>query len=165
MKKLLLAATILVFYISASSAFAGATIQHTPNVTLGNATAKLVRNKNGLSVSGTVYDLQPGETYTVWWIVLDSGVLVLNASGGIANSGGELHFAGSLRAGTYGVENHPRQVLIPGTMTDPSSAIVIFDVISHGPRIPGRVREQTSTFEGGCDVFPCAPVSSFEFAP
>jgi hypothetical protein len=165
MKKFLIAATALMLYVSASSAFGGASIQHIPIVNFGNAAAKLVRNKNTLSVKGTVYDLQPGETYTVWWIVLDGGLLVLNATGGIANGAGELHFAASVQAGTYDGTNDRRQVLAPGTLTNPSAAHVIFDVISHGPRIPGRVREQTSTIGGGCDVFACDLAASFEFAP
>jgi hypothetical protein len=165
MRKLIVVVSALMLYMSVASAFAGATIQHTPVVTVGNAAAKLVRNKNGLSVSGTVYNLQPGETYTVWWITFSPGILVMNASGGIANGAGELHFAGSLNAGTYGFDNHPRQVLAEGTLANPAEAFVIFDVISHGPRIPGRVREQTSTFGGGCDVFACDLVASFEFAP
>jgi hypothetical protein len=164
MKKVLIAAIALMLYASAPSAFGGATIQTIPIVEVGNVTAKLVRNKNSLSISGTVYNLQPGETYTVWWITFDPGILVLNASGGIANGAGELHFAGSLMAGSYDFDNHPRQVLAPGTLADPSTAFVIFDVVSHGPRIPGRVREQTSTIDGGCDVFACDIVASLIFA-
>jgi hypothetical protein len=49
--------------------------------------------------------------------------------------------------------------LVPGLegedhgLTNPLGAEVHLVVRSHGPRLPGQVREQRSTFAGGCDAF------------
>ena len=166
MKNIFVGIISLILYMGASSAFGGASIDSTPIVAPGsNVTAQLVRNKNVMSISGTVYDLQPGDTYTVWWIVIEGGVLVINATGGIANGSGELHFGATLRAGTYDFMNRPRQVLMEGALVDPYAATVIFDVISHGPAIPGLIHEQISTISGGCAINGCSLAASFSFAP
>ncbi len=165
MRKVIIALSALILSLGATATFGAAAVDRNPDVAVGDVDAKLVRNNNVLSVSGTLYGLAPNETYTVWWITIDNTLLVLNATGGISNSAGELHFAAALPAGTYDGSGGPRQVLVPGSLDDPHSALVIFDVISHGPPIPGRINEQISTIDGACDVFACDLVASFAFAP
>ena len=94
----LLAVTLLTSQI----AFAGATVDRMPSVNIGTAEATLVGNKDHLSVSGRATGLIPGNVYTVWWIVVDSSeFVVVNATGGIANSAGEYGFGGALPTGSY----------------------------------------------------------------
>ena len=169
MKKLTLVLTALAIFASAAKAIAGADIQSAPDfVAYGSVEAKLIRNNNSLTVNGTVYGLNPGETYTVWWIV-DTGteLLVMNASGGIANQHGALSFGAALQTGTYETgDDTPRVVYLGGTLADTGSAAVIFDVLAHGPKIPGRVNEQISTLEAGCEPAPfCPSATLFGFFP
>jgi len=168
MKNVVLTALVLLFGMGAGSAFSAAVIDSLPIVTEGDVDAKLVRNQNVLSVEGTVFGLEPGDTHTVWWIVFEGPVpLVLNATGGIANAAGELHFAAALPRGTYGPgETVPRQVLVPGSMENPFGATVVFDVIGHGPPIPGLIDDQISTIDGGCDENGgCTFEAQFIFGP
>jgi len=113
---------------------------------LGSVDAQLIRNDNGISMHGTVYGAVPGNAYTVWWIIEDGDeFIILNATGGIANANGELKFAAGLPAGTYVPGDGPREVLAPGIFANPRDALVQMDVISHGPKVPGRVKEQISS--------------------
>lgn len=135
---------------------------------------QLVRNKRTLAVSGTAFGLNPNETYTIWWLVnliSDGGgtPLILNATGGLSNAKGELHFAAALQTGTYEEDDLiPRQVLVPGSLINPFLADVIFDVVAHGPPIPGEIPEQISRLESNCGAFPggvCPLVARFLFFP
>lgn len=158
----LLAATMLASRV----ALAGATIDRSPTVTMGTATAKLVRSGNHLAVSGKATGLIPGDTYTVWWITTDSsGLLVINATGGMANSAGEFSFAAGLPTGTYGVGSRPRFVLVQGSLVDPLNATVVLHVVGHGPPIPGLIPTQISEISAaGCPVG-CALATEIIFAP
>lgn len=160
----------LMLVLLAGLAFAGAVVDKNPNVTIGAADAKLVRNTNGLSISGKVYGVTPGHTFTVWWIIDDpqGSVLVMNATGGLSTGGGEYHFGAGLRAGEYLMGEGNRQVLVNGSLVDPVGATVIFHVLDHGPPISGRIKEQITTFDGGCDTNPqpCpALVAEIIFSP
>ena len=133
----------------------------------GAGSAALVRSANHLSVSGVATGLVPNNAYTVWWIVTDaSGLLVLNAAGGIANSAGEFRFAGSLPTGTYEpAETIPRFVLVGGSLIDPPNAVVRLHVVDHGAPIPGAITAQISEISpAGCPTG-CLLFTEFDFAP
>lgn len=49
-------------------------------------------------------------------------------------------------------------------LTNPAGAEVHLVVRSHGPRIPGEVDEQRSTFDGGCEAF-LAPGATHQLEP
>jgi hypothetical protein len=124
----------------------GAYRDNDPIPLLGSVDAQLIRNDNGISVHGTVYGAVPGNAYTVWWIITDGDeFIILNATGGIANAEGELRFAAGLPADTYVPGEGSREVLFPGTFANPRDALVQMDVISHGPMVPGRIKEQISS--------------------
>jgi hypothetical protein len=140
-------------------ATAGATIEREPFVSVGSAEAQLVRNNNGLSVSGHAMGLTPGNTYTVWWIVIGAtDFVVVNASGGIANTAGDLRFGGALPTGTYQAgDTSPRYVEVAGTLSDPLLSMVILHVVDHGPAIPGLIPIQISHLSAescpiGCEL-------------
>lgn len=159
----LLAASLLTSQV----ALAGATVDSTPTVNIGTAEATLVRNKNHLSVSGRATGLTPGNVFTVWWIVTDSsGLVVINATGGIANNAGEYSFGGALPTGTYEVGTTvPRFVLVAGSLVDPINAFVRLHVVDHGPPIPGLIPVQMSEISAaGCPVG-CSLSTEIDFAP
>ena len=161
MRKIIVAVAALTLYLSVSSAFGGSDVQSEPDVILTPGAvveATLRRNNNIITVSAKVYGLDPGETYTAWWVVFPEGdfavvPMIMNASGGIANQHGVLSFGAALQTGTYeDGDTKPRFVLFGGTLEDPRSAAVIIDVLDHGPKIPGRVSEQISTLGAGCET-------------
>jgi hypothetical protein len=125
-------------------------------------------------VHGTVYNAVAGHTYTVWWIIDGEEFIIVNATGGIANVNGELRFAAGLPTGTYVEGEGSREVFIfAGTFSDPRSAGIIMDVVSHGPAVPGRINEQISSLYdceefGGpseCEGDNEPPTASFAFFP
>lgn len=153
--------------LTSQFAFAGAAVDRTPLVTVGTAKATLVRNNNHLSVSGQATDLIPGNTYTVWWIVTDSsGLVVVNATGGIANAAGQYRFGGALQTGVYEPgETTPRFVLVGGSLVDPINALVVLHVVDHGPPVPGLIPTQISEISAaGCPVG-CSLFTEIIFAP
>ena len=166
MKKLIIALTAWTACMSIANASEG-TVKQTEQDALfvvGLIEMELVRNNNTLAVSGEVSGLNPGETYTVWWLVGDEGgdFLVLNASGGIADDAGVLGFGAALQTGTYvGGDTTPRVVFLGGELTNPKTAYVQFDVLAHGPKIPGRVKEQISTLDAGCEPEQFCPGVAF----
>jgi hypothetical protein len=169
MKKLTVILFALAITASAATANAGANVQSVPDfVPYGTVEATLIRNNNSLTVDGTVYGLNPGETYTVWWVIeTATETLIMNASGGIANRHGALSFGAALQTGSYEAgDDTPRVVFLGGTLADTGSATVIFDVLAHGSKIPGRVNEQISTLEAGCEpALFCPSVTVFGFGP
>ena len=169
MKKILIAAAALVLYASAGTAFGEVVRQTTGCEAADESCIHLVRNKNGLHLNGTVAGLIPGNAYSIWWITLNADFLpklILNASGGIANEAGEVHFGAGLRADTYEPGDKPRQVIVPGALDYPLSAFVVLDVLDHGAKLPGLVKEQISTINANCEpAFDCPLASRFFFFP
>lgn len=142
------------------------------------ATAKLVRTKNGLTVNVRTAELQPGNAYTLWWIIFDApagcaagrgnctlfdvfapgnpadATVFGPAAGSLAGGTGKATFAGHVKPG-----DEPNFIdLGDGSMDDPLTADVAFVVRNHGPAIPGRIDEQLSTFNGGCPPNNCMNV-------
>lgn len=121
--------------------------------------AEITRDKWGISVRGVASGLTPGNAYSVWWIVFDqifldgSGPpLVLNATGGIANADGDMHYGALLPLGDYGAnEVNPRRVFFAGSLTLPLGATVWNHILDHGPAQAGGVlRRQLSTVDEAC---------------
>lgn len=142
------------------------------------ASATLVRTKNGLTVNVRTAELQPGNAYTLWWIIFDApegcaagpGNCTLSdifapgnpadatifgpAAATLAGGTGKATFAGHVKPG-----DEPNFIdLGDGSLDDPLTAEVAFVVRNHGPALPGLVDEQLSTFNGGCPPNNCMNV-------
>jgi hypothetical protein len=78
---------------------------------------------------------------------------ILWADGEIVNSSGEAEFERRIGVGLAGA---PGQVLFGPGLTDITGAEVHYLTRDKGTQIPGRVTEQKTTFDGGCEVVTCA---------
>ena len=86
----------------------------------------------------------------MWWVVVDPTTFSVNlafAAGRITGGDGRANFASHLNAG----ETLYDPAGNPWTVNDPLNVIVALVVRSHGPKIPGQVQEQISTYNGGCN--------------
>ncbi len=140
------------------------------------ASATLVRNKNGARMNIQTRELEPGHTYSVWMVVFDapencvepnqcgledimplmddpdadnpSEATIFGAvGGGLAGGNGQATFSGHAKPG-----DEANDVLFgDGSLDNPLTAEVHFVIRTHGPKIPGMIREQISTFNGGCE--------------
>ncbi len=130
------------------------------------ATATLVTNDNGASMTLQTSQLAPGHAYTIWWVAINnpaacatrpcSGADVLGntaavqaevtyAAGHVVGDSGQGAFAGQLPAGD----------VVPGGwfgngFTNPRVAEIHLVLHDHGPMIPDLVANQISTLRGGC---------------
>jgi hypothetical protein len=115
------------------------------DVVLGEST--LTRNDHGVSIHLTIPDVQAG-AYTAWWVVFNPGVspppIVGWAAGHAVGAGGDLAFSAHLNEGDV-ISGHP--VFPSGSLEDARAATVRMVVRYHGAVDPGRVYEQTHTFE------------------
>lgn len=171
MKKLFIAVLASFMCVAVTHASGGPNTQDSPDIVFlgGTILVKLTRSENALTANGVIYGLNPHETYTIWWIVGDEAgdLLVLNAAGGVADRFGALTFGTALQTGEYTTgDTTPRVVYLGGELTNTDTAYVQFDVLAHGPKIPGRVREQISTLDAGCEPEEfCPTVAAFAFLP
>lgn len=135
----------------------------------------LIRTKKGVAMALKTRMI-PGHTATVWWVIFNNpencayspcggpgfedfidgentGLAMLYAAGTVVSRNGIAVFAGHLKEGFIGegangfVMGQPERPLV-----DSKNADLRFVVRSHGPKIPGEVREQISTWGGGCVV-------------
>lgn len=143
---------------------------------ISGASATLVRNKNGARLKIQTNDLEPGHAHSVWMVVFDApeNCVVPNecglddimpiiedpdapnpheatvfgaVGGGLAGGNGQVTFAGHTKPG-----DEANDVLFgDGSLDNPLTAEVHFVIRTHGPAIPGMIREQISTFNGGCE--------------
>jgi len=138
-------------------------------------TSTLYRNEDGISVTYETSGLTPGHVYTLWWVVWNKPenctipfacgepdfeiadqveVEVLNAYGHVADErGGIGTFTANLK------ENDNSESVNPvfglpyyGGLHDAQTAEIHLVLRSHGPAIRGKVYDQMSSYEGGCDV-------------
>lgn len=138
-------------------------------------TSILHRNSNGVTVNFKTTDLMPGHAYTLWWVVwnkpencivpgecteadfanaLDVEVQLLYAAGNVAGNNGKGNFSAHLNENDdtgsihelFGLPNF-------GGLQNAETAEIHAVLRSHGPKIPGQVSEQISSYEGGCTVF------------
>ena len=138
----------------------------------------LRRSAESISVSYSTSDLTPRHTYTLWWVVFDepqnctpdesdpltpvcneddvfgpmggapdyAKVSVLWAGdGAVASDWGRKNFRGTLAR--YDASNS----IFGDGLDNPETAEIHQVLRTHGPAIPGLVREQITTFNGGCD--------------
>jgi hypothetical protein len=113
------------------------------SVVVGEATVR--RTENGVTVHLTASGLAPG-VYTFWMRVDAPGMGPVSGwlAGHVVGQGGNLNFSAHVRTGEVlsGNEHLPS-----GPLQDPLHATITLVVRSHGPADPGRIHEQTHTFE------------------
>jgi hypothetical protein len=145
---------------------------------VNDAAATLTRNDRGVTMRFHTSELDPGATYTIWWIVFNNpeecshgmggdilcgeGDLllfggdeavhssVLFAAGHVVGKNGVGNFAGRLN-----VSNPSGEVLFGPGLMNARDAEIHLVIRTHGDPIPGMVPEQIHTFAGGCDVNDC----------
>ncbi|MDH3709118.1 MAG: hypothetical protein OER04_04475 [Cyclobacteriaceae bacterium] len=135
--------------------------------------SKLLRNKKGIAMALKSH-LEPGHAYTIWWVVWNFpenctvpgactdadfaqavavGVDVMYAAGNVAGGSGIAGFAGHLKENDISASTNEFFGLEPVGLLDSKKAEIHLVVRSHGPKIPGQVQDQISSYEGGCTVF------------
>ena len=115
----------------------------TQSIVYGEST--VTRTDNGVTAHLHATGLAPG-AYTFWTKVDAPGMGPISGrlAGHVVGQGGNLNFSAHVRTGEVlsGNEHLPS-----GTLQDPLHATITLVVRSHGPAEPGRIHEQTHTFE------------------
>lgn len=132
----------------------------------------LHRNANGITATFRAEGLMPGHTFTVWWVVWNAPeecdgpcddpdffnpdvlVEVLYAGGNVAGNNGKISISAHLNEGDDGGsvnELFGLPDIDGGALIDALAAEVHLVLRSHGPKIPGMVNDQISSYVGGCD--------------
>ena len=134
--------------------------------------SRLVRNKNGISMTLQTSGLTAGHPHTVWWVVFnepgacennpdpcgltdlfddDVKADVLYAAGNVIGGIGTGNFAAHLSEGDDS-GSIASLFGLPAAegLIDAETAEVHLIVRSHGPKIPGQVDDQINSFNGGC---------------
>lgn len=136
--------------------------------------SNLTRRNNGVSFNIKTTGLDPGSTYTLWMVVFNNpeecGVDgcggadlgnpnvegdVLYGAGSLAGGTGKATFAGSRKTGDNSGSLFGPDA--PGII-DSHKAEIHFVVRTHGEKIPGSIREQIGTFNGGCPPNSCEDI-------
>ena len=142
-----------------------------PGTLISDATSTLTRSDRGVNVRLSTTGLEPGNTYTLWIVPFnepsnctaadcafpDDRFLVSSAElsahfmdGKVAGGNGTANFAGSLKI------NDLKNVLVghteDATFDNPQGAQFLLIIRNHGPKQPGEVANQISTFHGGCNA-------------
>jgi hypothetical protein len=115
------------------------------SVVVGEST--LIRTENGVTAHLTASGLAPG-VYTFWMKVEIPGVGTIagRLAGHVVGQDGILNFSAHVSVG----EVLSRNPDFPsGPLQDPLHSKITLVVRSHGPADPGRIYEQTHTFEPG----------------
>ena len=115
----------------------------TQSIVFGEST--VTRTANGVTAHLTASGLTPG-VYTFWMRVDAPGMgpVAGRLAGHVVGQSGILNFSAHVSAGEV-LSGHP--VLPSGPLQDPLHATITLVVRSHGPADPGRIHEQTHTFE------------------
>jgi hypothetical protein len=153
---------------------------------VAGASAKLVRDENGISYQINTNSLTPGNAYTLWLVVVNkpeecntspctapdiignpaTESQVRYAAGHVAGGSGQGTFAGSVKEG-------PLSGWLPDRSLDDAMTAEVHLVINdHGPKLdefmPGMIR----TYRGGCSdaspfppIFPDAALADGEVGP
>lgn len=142
--------------------------------------SKLVRNKNGVSLTLNTSGLEPGSAVTVWWVVFNNpGACagdcdgtdlgnpnvagdVIYGAGHVVGGNGTANFAAHLNEGDSGGSLFPQPS--PG-LIDAETAEIHIVVRSHGPAIPGMIDEQIHTVNGGCPPNVCEDIQFAIYQP
>lgn len=182
-KSLATLALLAVIAVSSQTAAASSAVKLSTNDVLlisdGSAVpgawSKLVRTDSSATMALRTSELPARNAITVWWVIFNSPEncvqsegpfrcgasdlenpavqpSVLYAAGSVSNSEGKGSFGSHLSAGdTRGcVTGLP----CSGGLTNPMGADIHLIVRTHGPIIPAMLREQISTFGGGCNNVP-----------
>ena len=135
----------------------------------------LLRQKDGVSAQFKTSTLIPGHAYTLWWVIWnkpencagapgpclesDFGIAdqveveILYASGQVVGSNGQTTFSAHLKeSDTNGSINDLFGLPSFGGLQDAQQAEVHLVLRSHGPKIPGQINNQISSYGGGCTV-------------
>ena len=134
------------------------------------ASSSLIRNGNGLTMTVSTNGL-PAGAYTAWWVIEnypqycterpcspdDEGnplvqTSVFNATGRIVSGNGIGNFGAWVGIGGP----YSGEVLFGPGLLNPLGADVYLVIRYHGPVIPGMVKQQTTTFDGGCSINTCS---------
>src|SRR5262249_6604104 len=115
----------------------------TRRITFGEST--LTRTAHGVTAHLHASGLTPG-VYTFWMKVDAPGMgpIAGRLAGHVVGQDGILNFAAHVRVGEV-LSGHP--VFPSGPLQDPLHATITLVVRNHGPAEPGRIFEQTHTFE------------------
>lgn len=153
-------------------------------------TARLVRGTDSLRTRTNTRDLDHGHVITLWWVIFNNPdecagegcgeadlfnpavePSCVYAEGSIVGGNGHARFIDRLTVGEHRDSCIDFFVdLVPGLegedhgLTNPQGAEVHLVLRSHGPRIPGQVAEQRTTFAGGCEFF-LDPGATHELEP
>jgi hypothetical protein len=113
------------------------------SVVVGEST--LMRTENGVTAHLTASGLEPG-VYTFWMRVdlPGGGTVSGRLAGHVVGQSGILNFSAHVSVGEV-LSGNPH--LPSGPLQDPLHATITLVVRAHGPADPGRVHEQTHTFE------------------
>ncbi len=120
----------------------------------GDGTASIVRTRNGISVTVNATGLNPGNAYSMWYIVIENGdEIVVHAAGSVVGGSGNASFASHLSTGPIGAVNGTTILVNDGdkSFDDPLGALVILHVVDHGSAGvdgPGTIPENIREFTG-----------------
>src|SRR5687767_12332955 len=152
---------------------------------VADASAKLVRNANGISFRLSTTGLTPGNAYTLWLVVITKPEFctatpctapnifnpatesqVRFAAGHVAGGSGKGTFAGSVKEGTL------TGWLPDRSFDDAMGASVHLVINDHGPMLPEHMPGMIHTYRGGCSdaspfpaVFPATALADGEVGP
>ena len=120
----------------------------TQSIVFGEST--LMRTANGVTAHLTATGLTPG-VYTFWMRVDAPGMgpVAGRLAGHVVGQDGILNFSAHVSVGEV-LSGNPH--LPSGPLQDPLHAKITLVVRAHGPADPGRIYEQTHTFEAGVAV-------------
>ena len=139
-----------------------------------NGHSYLTRTGDRILLTMELAGLNPGDAFTLWWVVFNTpegcvngcgddefasmetmaaaGLAVANATGNIVKSDGTLEFGATLQ---QGIDDTSHQILFstvgPVLAANPEDAEVHLIVQSHGQARGGKkLRQQVSQFEANC---------------
>ncbi len=133
-------------------------------------TSALRRGAEAIVLDIETTKLEPGYAYTVWWVVFDEPTactdydcgsddvaaamaggpnladlsIIGAADGSVIPASGNARYRGILE------KNDASQAMFGDGLDNPATAEIHYVIRSHGPAIPGLIKEQTTTFNGGC---------------
>ena len=135
-------------------------------------TTYLRRNNDAVAMIINTSELKENYAYTAWWVIFDRPefctppgcseddifedalaggpnkmeVSILGAAdGSVVGADGHAYYRGKL------AKDDARGSVFGDGLDNPRSAEIHFVIRSHGPAIPGLVRQQVTTFNGGCE--------------
>jgi|GEM_PF-1513019 len=141
--------------------------------TKAGASSTLVRNDAGVTGTFLAPNLNPGDTYTFWWVIFNhpencsDGVCGLddaapfpgNPAVGVSLVIGGGQVIGNSGDGYFGSHLAPGDVsgaLFGPGLLDPIAAEIHIVLRNHGQVIPELLDDQLGSFGGGCEVNSCS---------